>query len=401
MGEQVSAAGTVCGAKASFFHAHRQSQVQSVIVSHSVLLHGCDMTELVQKLVDVHLSDRTSLGLGGAAASFYAVGVDEELMGVLQKLNRDGEPFGIIGGGSNLVVSDEGIEGSLISLRRNHRFERLSASEVLVEGGEDWDDFVAWTVRQGLGGAACLSGIPGSVGAAPIQNIGAYGEEVSEIIKWVEIVNLDNLKRLRLNREACQFSYRDSIFKRALRGRAIVTRVLFELNDSDVVRPKYKELRDRLGSSSNLTSARESVLEIREKKGMVLGHPFGFSSAGSFFTNPILSPLDAEVVKKRLSQSVNVPSWRLQDGTVKLAAAWLIEQAGFKKGMRFGNVGVSPKHALSLVNFGGGSTRNLLNLAVEIQQTVFERFNVWLTMEPEMLGVGLDSFKRLKREKPQ
>ena len=358
------------------------------------------MTELVQKLGDVSLSDLTSLGLGGAASSFYSVGVDDELISLLQKLKREKEPFAIIGGGSNLVVSDEGIEGSLISLRRSSRFDRLSGSEVLVDGGEDWDDFVAWTVQQGLGGAACLSGIPGSVGAAPIQNIGAYGEEASDIIKWVEVVNLENLKRLRLDREACQFAYRDSIFKRALSGRAIVTRVLFELDDSDEVRPKYKELRDRLGSSSDLTNARAAVLEIREKKGMVLDHPYGFSSAGSFFTNPILDPLEVDAMRQRISHSSNVPSWHLQNGTVKIAAAWLIEQAGFKKGMRTGNVGVSPKHALSLVNFGGGSTRNLLNLAVEIQQTVFERFNVWLTMEPEMLGVGLDSFKRLKREKP-
>lgn len=300
-----------------------------------------------------------------------------------------------------MIASDEGVTSCMVCFVKPKAPIVDDSGLIVVSAGANWDEFVAWTVDEGLAGVACLSGIPGQVGAAPIQNIGAYGEEVADVIEWVEVVHLDSLKRERMSADECEFGYRDSIFKRRLKGKAIVTRVAFALEPNGYVQPQYAELIKSLGAQASLTDTRQAVLSIRRGKGMTLDHGFGYTSAGSFFMNPIVSNEVFDNLRETLGSGVNVPSWKVSDGRHKLAAAWLIEQSGFTKGLRENGVGISPRHALSLVHFENGSTTALLSLAVRIQQAVFERFGVWLVMEPELVGKGLESFSRLKRDTPE
>ena len=347
------------------------------------------------------LSSCTTLGLGGTPDAYYAVNVDDELIKALQHFEDTGEPFMFLGGGSNVVVSDLGVDGSVLSFKPPAQSPMFQGDDIVVEAGAIWDDFVSWSVGRGLAGVSCMSGIPGCVGAAPIQNIGAYGQEVGEVITWVEVVDLKTRQRSRMTAESCEFGYRDSIFKRSLKGRVVVTRVGFRLEARRTIKPRYAELKAALGDVATLESARAEVLKIRERKGMTLGHPFGFTSAGSFFMNPIVDSDALDRIRRAVDPGGRVPSWDMPNGRHKVAAAWLIETAGFHKGTRRGQVGISPKHALSLVNFGGGRTETLLSLALEIQQVVFDKFGVWLVMEPELVGKGLDAFRDLKRDTPE
>ena len=362
-----------------------------------IMMQAVVMMHTVAPDRNVDLSTRTSIGLGGPADYLWSIADASQLQSAMSQIFELGhQPF-VMGGGSNLVVSDHGVRESIISLTSSHG-PRFDHDLVVVEGGYDWDRFVSESVQAGRSGVELLSGIPGRVGAAPIQNIGAYGQEVSHVIEWVDVVWLDSLRLERFSKSACGFEYRTSVFKSQHAGRLVVTQVGFRLGRASTVELRYKDLVDRLGSACAPTDGRAAVLDIRANKGMTLDHGHGYSSAGSFFMNPVISNAAFESLSKLTG--TKVPSWATTNQSMKLAAAWLIERAGFVKGQQLHSVGISPRHALSLVNFGTGCTTDLLKLAVTIQTRVFEHLGVWLVMEPVLLGDGLEPFRRLKSERP-
>ncbi|MFO0712636.1 MAG: UDP-N-acetylmuramate dehydrogenase [Sandaracinus sp.] len=352
---------------------------------------------------NVPLAPRTTLQLGGTARYFVSAQSDLEIAAALAWAESERLPVFVLGGGSNLIVPDEGVPGLVLAIEtrgiatmpavsgRGERTIRVTAA-----AGEPWDDFVATTVQHGWQGLECLSGIPGLVGSTPVQNVGAYGQDVSETIVAVGV--LDRATRLprTLSPEECQFAYRDSALKREP-SRYVVTWVCFELRPGAPPALKYAELQRALSprESPTLAEVRDTVIALRKKKSMVLD-PLDPNrrSAGSFFTNPIVSAaLADEVVRRALERGVvqraaEVPRWPEKDGRVKLAAGWLIEKSGIAKGLRQGQVGVSSAHALALVHHGGGTTRELLALAAHVQDRVRESFGVELEREPVLLGAS-------------
>jgi UDP-N-acetylmuramate dehydrogenase len=266
--------------------------------------------------------------------------------------------------------------------------------DVTVAAGEPWDDVVAATVAAGLAGLECLSGIPGSVGATPIQNVGAYGQEVAEVITRVRVFDRQTGTTLDIPNGECRFSYRNSLFKSGEPGRYVVTEVTFRLHAEELSGPvRYAELAAELGVQMGERAAvariRSGVLKIRGRKGMVLdpGDP-DTRSAGSFFTNPVITV--ADFARVEASADGPVPHFDAGDGLVKVPAAWLIEHAGFAKGHGApGPARVSSKHTLALVNAGGATTGDLLALAREIIAGVRGAFGVALTPEPILVGVSL------------
>ncbi|RCV62287.1 UDP-N-acetylmuramate dehydrogenase, partial [Marinitenerispora sediminis] len=305
------------------------------------------------------------------------------------------------GGGSNLVVSDAGFPGTVVHVASEGIDLRAGANgtvRVRASAGVEWDALVARCVAEGLSGVECLSGIPGRVGSTPIQNVGAYGQDVSETV--VEVLVHDRAAGAMrvLGNADCAFSYRDSAFKGT--DRYVVCEVVFELTRSDLSRPvRYAELARTLGVEPGgrvpLADARAAVLRLRRGKGMVLDPADPDTrSAGSFFTNPLLDP-DAftelrKRVAERLGPDVEPPGYPEPDGRVKTSAAWLIDRAGFAKGHGTGPARISSKHTLALTNPGGASTADLLALAREVRAGVAEAFGVTLVNEPVMVGVALD-----------
>jgi UDP-N-acetylmuramate dehydrogenase len=348
------------------------------------------------------LAQYTTLGLGGPARDFVTASTDEELIAAVQAADSVGEPVLLLGGGSNVVIADEGFPGTVIHVAtRGVSYARMSDGvEVTVAAGENWDDIVAAAVAEGLAGLECLSGIPGRAGATPIQNVGAYGQEVAEAITSVRV--LDRLTRsvTPIPNELCQFAYRTSMFKRSPArpgsgGRYVVLGVTFSLHDEKLSKPvRYAELAAELGVETGdrvpCADARAAVLTIRGRKGMVISPDDPDSrSAGSFFTNPVidlgqLAHAESVAADRGLGP---VPRFAAGDGLVKLPAAWLIERSGFTKGYGTpGGARVSAKHTLALVNAGAATTASLLDLAREIVAGVREAFGV--TLEPEPLLVG-------------
>lgn len=347
---------------------------------------------------DVPLGPRTTLGLGGSARHLVRVDDEASLIRALRWAEgRELQTF-ILGGGSNLVVSDAGFDGLVIEMGLMGVSFTSSGSIVRVEAaaGECWDDLVSQTVERELAGLECLSGIPGLVGATPIQNVGAYAQEVSQTIHAVRVLERETYGVQELSREACAFAYRDSMFKREP-GRYVVLRVSYDLEPGGAPAVRYKELKRALGSATpSLAEVRELILRLRRNKGMVIDPTDPDTrSAGSFFTNPILpEEVVAEVVARALQLGVvqapeEVPTYPAGSGLIKLPAAWLIERAGIEKGYRAGQVGISSKHCLALVHYGGGRTDELIALAQEVQRAVYERWGVQL--EPEPVRVGFSS----------
>ncbi|GAA3125896.1 UDP-N-acetylmuramate dehydrogenase [Nonomuraea salmonea] len=297
----------------------------------------------------------------------------------------------MLGGGSNLVVADEGFDGLVIKVATEGVTFTRDGEQIVVtaEAGEDWDALVARAVSEGWSGIECMSGVPGQVGSTPIQNVGAYGQEVAQTVRCVRAY--DRLTRQVVDIEArqCGFSYRDSVFKRDL-SRYVVLAVTYTLEVSGLSGPlAYEELARRLGTEVGgrvpLAEAREAVLGLRRGKGMVLdpGDP-DTRSAGSFFTNPVLT---AEQAAELAVRAPGHPQWEVPGGLVKVPAAWLIEQAGFAKGYERGPVRISTKHTLALTNpTGAATTRDLLALAREVRDGVREKFGVTLVNEPVMVG---------------
>jgi UDP-N-acetylmuramate dehydrogenase len=349
---------------------------------------------MADRLAGVRLAPYTTLRLGGPARAYTEARSEDELVEIVAEADRAGEAVLVLGGGSNLVVSDDGFDG--LAVRVTGAGVRVGADgeRVLVtaEAGEDWDALVARCVAEGWSGVECLSGIPGLVGSTPIQNVGAYGQEVAQTIVGVRVHDRVAGLTRDLTAAECGFAYRHSSFKEDP-GRHVVLAVTYALRRSELSGPvAYKELAVRLGVEIGarvpLADARAAVLELRRGKGMVLdpADP-NTRSAGSFFTNPILTTAEAADLERR---APGHPRWDMPDGSIKVPAAWLIENAGFPKGYEKGAVRISTKHTLALTNPSGvATTRDLLALAREVREGVREKFGVLLVNEPVMVGVAL------------
>jgi len=341
------------------------------------------------------LADYTTLGLGGPAKAFADAPTESALIETVHAADAAGEPVLILGGGSNLVIADEGFPGTVVHVHtRGVGYAAADGQvDVTVAAGEDWDDVAAAVVAEGLAGIECLSGIPGRTGATPIQNVGAYGHEVAEVITSVRVFDRRTSQIQLIQNGSCHFAYRTSYFKQHP-ARYAVLAVTFRLTRDALSMPvKYAELAAELdvpmGERAGVGEVRSAVLKIRARKGMVLnpGDP-DTRSAGSFFTNPVL---DAEqFARVTAAATVPVPRFDAGDGKVKVPAAWLIEHAGFGKGYGApGRARVSSKHTLALINAGGATTADLLTLAREIRDGVRTTFGVTLTPEPTLIGATL------------
>ena len=338
---------------------------------------------------ETRLADYTTLRLGGPCDDVVLADTQESLVSALVASDAERIATLIIAGGSNLVIGDGGWPGRVILVRS--RGIRVVGDEVEVAAGENWSDFVATMVEQGRSGIEALSGIPGSVGATPIQNVGAYGQEVAHSIRAVRVWDRKAGQATVLRNAACEFSYRDSAFKRDP-GRYVVLSVAFALPPTGLSAPiRYAELAKKLslpvGAKAPLGVVAQAVLDLRRAKGMVLDDSDHDTwSAGSFFTNPIVAEGQAE------SLPDTAPRYPAGDGLVKLSAAWLIDQAGFGKG--YANaidapVSLSTKHTLALTNRGGATTAQLLGLARTVRDGVQTRFGIALQPEPMLVGCEL------------
>jgi UDP-N-acetylmuramate dehydrogenase len=346
---------------------------------------------------DVPLAPLTTFELGGAARFFCQVATSDDAIWALGWAGDQNLPVFVVGGGSNVVVGDAGFAGLVLQpVARGTEF-RSYGDHVLLEAqaGEPWDDVVAAAVARDLVGIECLSGIPGTAGATPIQNVGAYGQEVADTISSLRVLDRRTLEVRELPAAECGFAYRNSIFRRDP-GQAIVLSASFALRPGAQPVVAYRELAHALAGRArpSLSEVRQAVLDLRRKKSMLYdARDPDRRSAGSFFTNPIVSAdqaaaLVAQALGENLVQAPEeVPQYPLPDGRVKLAAGWLVERAGVKRGLRMGPVGVSRRHALALVHHGGGSTADLIRLAVHVRDTVALRFGITLAPEPVFLGL--------------
>ncbi|WP_406272086.1 UDP-N-acetylmuramate dehydrogenase [Streptomyces sp. NBC_00191] len=351
----------------------------------------------MQELHDAPLAPLTTFRLGGPATRLVTATTDDEVVAVVREADAAGTPLLIIGGGSNLVIGDKGFDGT--ALRIATRGFELSGTTLELAAGEVWTDAVARTVEAGLAGIECLAGIPGSAGATPIQNVGAYGQEVSSTITEVVAYDRRNGETVTVPNAECVFSYRHSRFKQDAE-RYVVLRVRFELEDAGGLSAplKYAETARALGVEAGdrvpAAAARETVLKLRAGKGMVLDpEDHDTWSAGSFFTNPILDQAAYENfltrVHNRLGPDVAPPAFPAGEGRTKTSAAWLIDKAGFTKGYGTGPARISTKHTLALTNRGEATTEDLLALAREVVAGVREAFGVTLVNEPVTVGVSL------------
>ncbi|SHN82396.1 UDP-N-acetylmuramate dehydrogenase [Geodermatophilus obscurus] len=325
---------------------------------------------------NARFAELTTLGVGGPIDRLVEVSDPGELVAAVREADDAGRPLLVLGGGSNLIGPDAGWPGDVV-LVGSRGIER-DGSRLVVQAGEPWDDLVAHTVEQRLAGMEAMSGIPGSTGATPVQNVGAYGQEVGQVIAAVRVWDRVRSAEQVLTPEECGFAYRDSRLKREP-GRYVVLTVSFELEPGELSRPVgYAELARtlgvELGERTPLADVRAAVLELRRGKGMVwdLADPTS-RSAGSFFTNPVV-PLQRTVE--------GCPSWPAGDGQVKLSAAWLVQHAGFGRGTRHGRVGTSPHHSLALTTEPGATAEELLAFSEKIITAVQERFGVTLEREP-------------------
>jgi UDP-N-acetylmuramate dehydrogenase len=327
--------------------------------------------------------------VGGPAQFFGEVDDEAALVRALSWADERRLPVTLLGGGSNVVVADRGVAG--LVLRVTARGERVTPRsdgcvELLVGAGLPWDELVASTVQRGWAGLECLSGIPGLVGATPIQNVGAYGQEVSDTIASVHAFDRDQQRAVELAGADCGFAYRTSRFKERDDGRFIVLAVSFRLTPGGAPCLAYPEVAAKLGSDPpTLARVRDVVIETRRSKSMVLdaADPNG-RSCGSFFLNPVVDlPTLARV--QQIAQKT-APHYPQVDGSVKLPAAWLIEQAGFRRGQRWGAVGISSKHTLALVCHAGARAVDVIGAARRVRQGVLDHFGIELSPEPRFLG---------------
>ena len=348
---------------------------------------------------DVPLAPLTTLQLGGSASRLVAAYDADELVDAVRAADAGDGPVLVLGGGSNVVLPDAGVPGTVVRVCARGMTVRRDGDRVLIEAaaGESWDGLVAHCVGSGLAGIEGLAGIPGLVGATPVQNVGAYGQEVAQVVTTVRAYDRHRGERVRLTAEECGFGYRASAFK-ADPSRWLVLSVCLSLTEGTRSAPvRYAELARALGvdvgQRAALEDVREAVLSLRRAKGMVLDPDDSDTrSVGSFFTNPLLTPAEADAVRVRVAQRPGgqaMPEYTDPQGRVKVSAAWLIEQAGFARGHSAGPVGISSKHSLALVHRGGGSAAALLALARQVRDGVHDAFGVTLVPEPVLVGQTL------------
>jgi UDP-N-acetylmuramate dehydrogenase len=349
--------------------------------------------ETIEIRQNVPLAPLTTLGVGGDARFFARAGNLEEVEAAARFAQDRNLPLFVLGGGSNVVISDRGWDGLVIAVGIGGIDERLSGDHFVFEvgAGADWDGFVAHSIAQGCGGVECLSGIPGSVGGTPVQNVGAYGQEVSETILSVEVFDLVEKKFRNLSAADCAFSYRTSIFNTSRRGRYLITRVRYGLTPGKPPALRYADLQKHFAGRHcppTLHQTREAVRSIRARKGMLIDPDDpDRRSAGSFFKNPVLSsPQHAELMRRASEKGLEVPSYPALEQQHKVSAAWLVEHSGFRRGYVKGNAAISSKHALALVNRGGATAREITALKDEIQFAVGHTWGIRLEPEPVFVG---------------
>ena len=335
------------------------------------------------------LSQYTSLRVGGPATKIVQVSTEAQIIAAIEEAGDT--PILIMGGGTNVLIADKGFEGTVIRISNNSvqsEVDACSGATLTIGAGEDWDVFVQTTIDRGFAGLETLSGIPGTVGAAPIQNIGAYGHEVSEFITRVRTYDRQEKALKTFTNSECQFSYRNSLFK-SHPGRYVVLDVQFQIRRGEFSDPiTYLELAKKLGvqpgDKASVGETRKAVLELRASKGMLLSPEDHDSwSAGSFFTNPIISQQAADALPNA------APKWPLNDGRVKISAAWLIENAGMHKGDEVGGARISTKHVLALTNSGDATAADIAELAKRARDHVKEIFGITLEAEVNLIGIEI------------
>jgi UDP-N-acetylmuramate dehydrogenase len=355
---------------------------------------------------NVALAPLTTLKIGGAARFFVRVDTEEGVARALDFAREKSLDVFVLGGGSNVVISDSGFNGLVLQMTLKGidcaddssatKADKLETVPVAAQAGEIWDDFVKFCVGKNLAGLECLSGIPGLVGATPIQNVGAYGQEVSETITSVRCFDRVERTIVELSNAECGFAYRTSIFNTTHRERYIVLSVTFALTKNGAPKIVYKDLHEYFAdykSAPNLAETREAILEIRRAKSMVIDERDENSrSVGSFFKNPIVTSEKYEQAQRRarrlnlLGDREALPKFAVDETHMKIPAAWLIGHSGFQKGYRKGNVGVSTKHNLAIINRGGAKAIEISSLKFEIQKAVRVKFDIELLPEPVFVG---------------
>ena len=347
-------------------------------------------------LENIPLSQLTTLKIGGPARFFVEASDTGEVQEAVTFARSRDLPLFVLGGGSNLLVADAGWPGLVLKIVLrgiDHHSGHNEDGKVVfdVGAGESWDKFVSHAVIARCAGVECLSGIPGSVGGTPVQNVGAYGQEVSETIASVQVLDLKDTQVRELCPEACEFSYRSSIFNTTERGRFIVLRVTYALTPGGSPHIAYADLKRHFEGREtppNLAETREAVRHIRALKGMlIIPGDTDCQSVGSFFKNPVLSAEQHEDLKQRAAaRGFTVPNYPALETRKKVSAAWLVERSGFAKGFGFNRVGISSKHALAIVNRGGATAADVLALKEQIQTRVEEIWGIHLEPEPVMVG---------------
>jgi UDP-N-acetylmuramate dehydrogenase len=342
---------------------------------------------------NVTLGPLTTLGVGGPARYFAEAMTADEVREALRFAKAHDAPLFVLGGGSNVVISDKGWNGlvlriAVLGIQHQHGH---GVAYFDVGAGEVWDDLVAATVTHQCAGFECLSGIPGSVGGTPVQNVGAYGQEVADTIESVQALDLKNGEEAELSQEECGFRYRTSIFNTSERGRYVILRVRYEVVPRGEPKIAYADLKNYFAKQSgppSLAEVRDAVLKIRASKGMLItpGDPDS-RSVGSFFKNPVLSTAQFDELKARATaRGLAVLNYPALDAQHKVSAAWLVENSGFTKGATLGNAGISSKHALALVNRGGATAADIVALKDQVQEKVTATWGIKLEPEPVMVG---------------
>ncbi|MDO8505698.1 MAG: UDP-N-acetylmuramate dehydrogenase [bacterium] len=369
------------------------------------------------------MAAHTTFNIGGPARYFFVARSSDDVVRAVTAARAVGIPFFIMGGASNILVSDKGFDGLVIRSEIFGCSFTKDGDQVIatVGAGEIWDDFVAQCVERDLAGVECLSGIPGTVGAAPVQNIGAYGQSASDIIFEVCAIDSKTNAEVRFDRAECEFGYRESIFKREA-GRFIITQVTFAFKQNGVPTIMYRDLIEYFhnsptegrsaalhvplshrnsgaserqapalqsgqGEGPTLKEVRKAVIEIRARKGYLIMPEYEcYQTAGSFFKNPVISKTQFQKLQPMVNECPGVWYWPQGNGDIKVSAACLLQSAGFQKGYRKGNAGISPKHSLSLMNYGGATATEIVALFSEIQTAVREKFEIELVPEVQWIG---------------
>lgn len=347
------------------------------------------MKKTIQVKENVPLAPLTTLKIGGAARLFVRAETEAQVVEAVRFAAENDFALFVLGGGSNVLIADEGFDGLVLQIALGgieFGTEKDGKVAVTAQAGEDWDAFVKECVARSLQGVECLSGIPGFVGGTPVQNVGAYGQEVAETISSVRVFDRKSGEMLELSRAECKFSYRASIFNSTEKNRFIVLAVTFQLNPNGAPKIVYKDLREFFdGAPPDLKAVREAVLQIRRAKSMVIdAADVNSQSAGSFFKNPVVAAEKYDEIAARFGGEV--PRFPFGEAAVKIPAAWLIENAGFPKGFRKDGIGLSQNHTLAIVNYGGATARDALDFKDSIQEAVRRKFGIELTPEPVFIG---------------